>query len=744
MKNDYSIYNLRIIILVFLITGSILNINGQKIIISDPPDDVEFCLPDTRASVSFHVGASGVSSYQWQAYDPRLRAWQNLSDIKGSILGSKTATLTIYKPLLGWSTGNSADLRVILSPLIGTDLIAGCSLIINSPATITADPVGNTVWIGESHTFSGSASGKPTPTYQWQRYFRLEWMNLLGATSSTYTTSTAGTYRLRVTNSCATDYSTSALLTTVGITSQPANVTICSGYDLAVNFTVGASGATAYQWQILDGKLWINIKDATAATLTITPPLKGFSTSNSAQFKCVVTFPLGTQTSNSAYFTVNARPTINVQPVSQTKNVGESVTFNVSASSTLPRTYQWYKDNVAIDGATATSITIDNLEISDAGGYKCIVTNDCGSATSSTATLTVVELSWPQGWFSQKENTWPENAKHMYDVHAVSKNIAWIPVTEYYDSLLHTNDGGKTWIWSHTGVTNKTYWRTIFFTDANHGWVGGYNVIAYTTNGGTSWSQWYSSEANYIEDLYFINSTTGWAVGYNGKIYKTTDGGVSWNPQTTGKTANFSQVHFADANNGIAVGQSGTIVYTSNGGTSWLTPTTNPAEVTLNAVYMTHTDTAFIAGSYQAGQPYPYYYMHMKTTDGGATWTKINGPSNYGYDLKFVSSKEGWMASGSGKIYYTNDAGQHWYEQLTETTQTLYAISMVDADNGWAVGLAGAMQRTAFGGCRLPRVSLYEDQALCANLSVEHRSNYRKYLCYISRREILGGCMECL
>ncbi len=467
------------------------------------------------------------------------------------------------------------------------------------------------------------------------------------------------------------------------------------------------------------------LKGATSNVLTLTfgkGELLGTLTReyNGTQFKCEITPLLGLPASSEiAYLYVHYRPSISANPSGATKLEGESVTFSIIASGSVPRYYQWrvnkgggYTD---IAGATSSSFTIDQVTIGDIGDYICVVTNECGSATSNIASLMVNKLDWPQAWFSQKENTYPENAKYMYDVHAVDKYKAWIVVTEYYDSLLHTNDGGETWIWSHTGVTNKTSWRTVFFTDANHGWVGGYNVIAYTTDGGTSWQQWYNSGANNIEDLYFINSTTGWAVGYNGKIYKTTDGGVNWNPQTSGKTANFSQVHFADANNGIAVGQSGTIVYTRDGGASWLTPTTNPAEVTLNAVYMTHADTAYIAGSYQANQPYPYYYMHMKTTDGGATWTKINGPSNYGYDLKFVNSKEGWMTGGSGKIYYTNNSGADWYEQSTETTQTLSAISMVDSDNGWAVGYAGAMQRTAFGGCRLPRVNLYADTTLCAS-----------------------------
>jgi photosystem II stability/assembly factor-like uncharacterized protein len=512
----------------------------------------------------------------------------------------------------------------------------------------------------------------------------------------------------------------------------------CEYFIGTLTFSVRILKGSTYQWYTAPpkSKLFTLIPGATSNILTYTfsklqPLIREY---NGQQFKCKITPLLGlSYYSETAYLYVLYRPSISAHPSSVTKYVGESVTFSVTASGSTPKYYQWqlntgggYSD---IMGATSTSYTISSVVPGDAGDYRCTVTNDCGSATSNPATLTVVELIWPEGWFSQKENTNPVNSKYMYDVHAIDSNKAWIVVTEYWDSLIYTNNGGETWHWTHTGVTNKTYWRSVFFTDSNHGWVAGYKTIAYTTNGGASWLQWYDAGTNYFEDLYFINSSTGWAVGYNGTIYKTTDGGLSWNPQSSGQTANFTQVHFADASNGIVVGQGGTIVYTNDGGNNWLIPTTNPAEVTLNAVYMTHPDTAFIAGSYQSGDG----YMHMKTTDGGAKWTQISGPYNYGYDLQFVNSKEGWMTAGSGKIYYTNNGGLNWYEQATETSQTLYAISMVDTENGWAVGYAGAMQRTAFSGCYLPRVNLYADTTTCATSNYLLRGNtysvlYQTYL----------------
>jgi hypothetical protein len=58
---------------------------------------------------------------------------------------------------------------------------------------------------------------------------------------------------------------------------------------------------------------------------------------------------------------------------------------------------------------------------------------------------------------------------------------------------------------------------------------------------------------------------------------------------------------------------------------------------------------------------------------------------------------------------------------------------MVDTENGWAVGYAGAMQRTAFSGCYLPRVNLYADTTTCATSNYLLRGNtysvlYQTYL----------------
>jgi hypothetical protein len=70
-------------------------------------------------------------------------------------------------------------------------------------------------------------------------------------------------------------------------------------------------------------------------------------------------------------------------------NRGESATFTVSATGTLPFSYQWKKDGAAINGATSASLTVPNAQGAQAGLYSVTVSNGFGSAASFAANLLV-------------------------------------------------------------------------------------------------------------------------------------------------------------------------------------------------------------------------------------------------------------------------------------------------------------------------------------------------------------------
>jgi beta-galactosidase len=83
-------------------------------------------------------------------------------------------------------------------------------------------------------------------------------------------------------------------------------------------------------------------------------------------------------------------PTISTNPSDQTKSVGQTATFTVVASGSGTLTYQWYKGDVVIAGATTATYSILAASNDDGASFKCKVTDSKGSTTSSAAMLNIL------------------------------------------------------------------------------------------------------------------------------------------------------------------------------------------------------------------------------------------------------------------------------------------------------------------------------------------------------------------
>jgi len=82
-------------------------------------------------------------------------------------------------------------------------------------------------------------------------------------------------------------------------------------------------------------------------------------------------------------------PLIFTQPTNEAVAVGRTATFTVGAIGTAPLSYRWKFNGTNILGATNSTLTLNNVQLSDAGNYTVSVTNLYGSVMSSNATLVV-------------------------------------------------------------------------------------------------------------------------------------------------------------------------------------------------------------------------------------------------------------------------------------------------------------------------------------------------------------------
>lgn len=153
----------------------------------------------------------------------------------------------------------------------------------------------------------------------------------------------------------------------------------------SATFTAVASGTSiSYQW-FKDGTA---ISGATAATYTIS----SVKIADTGSYTVTVTNSAGSVTGSAVKLTVMAlvtAPVITSGPASGTATVGNSVTFNTTATGSGTLSYQWNKEGKAISGATSASFTLNSAQLSDSGSYTVTVSNAGGSVTSSAATLTV-------------------------------------------------------------------------------------------------------------------------------------------------------------------------------------------------------------------------------------------------------------------------------------------------------------------------------------------------------------------
>ncbi len=334
-------------------------------------------------TASFSVVASGSSlAYQWR---------KNGANISG-------ATASSYATPATATTDSGSTFSVVVSNSGGSITSNNATLTVNPAATapsITSQPASQTVTAGQTATFSVTATGTATLSYQWRK----NGTNITGATSSSYTTpatttaDSGSTFSVVVTNSAGSATSNNAVLNVnaaaiaPSITTQPGSQTVSSGQT--ASFSVSASGTApmTYQWK----KNGTNISGATSSSYTT--PATTTADSGSA-FSVTISNSGGSVTSNNAMLTVNQAapqaPTISTQPANQTVNAGQTATFSVLANGTAPMSYQWRMNGSIISGATASSYTTSATTTAMSGStYSVVVSNSAGSVTSNNALLTV-------------------------------------------------------------------------------------------------------------------------------------------------------------------------------------------------------------------------------------------------------------------------------------------------------------------------------------------------------------------
>ena len=257
---------------------------------------------------------------------------------------------------------------------------------VGTPPSISTQPTNQSIIVGSNVTFTVVAAGTAPLSYQW----RSNAVNIGSATNASLTlnavlTNFAAGYSVVITNLSGSVTSSVATLTVLvppSISSQPASQNVVVGSNVTFTVTAGGTLPLSYQWRSNN----VNIAGATASSLVLNNVQTNFATN----YLVVVTNVAGSVTSSVATLTILVPPSITGQPLSQSVVVGSNVVFSVTASGTLPLSYQWLSNGVSLAGATSSSLVLNNVPTNFAANYSVIVTNVAGTVTSAAATLTVL------------------------------------------------------------------------------------------------------------------------------------------------------------------------------------------------------------------------------------------------------------------------------------------------------------------------------------------------------------------
>lgn len=153
----------------------------------------------------------------------------------------------------------------------------------------------------------------------------------------------------------------------------------------------------------------------------------------------------------------HSAPVVLSPPASQLAIWGQSnVTFRVRAMGWEPLQYQWYKDGVVREGATGSTLMLDNLEMKDAGSYTVVVSNAWGSVTSS-ALLTInpagVTVAMHAGVTIKGIAGHTYGIQHSEDL---STSNSWVGATN-----LTITSSSQEWIDPEAATRKKRYYRVV-------------------------------------------------------------------------------------------------------------------------------------------------------------------------------------------------------------------------------------------------------------------------------------------
>lgn len=260
-------------------------------------------------------------------------------------------------------------------------------------------------------------------------------------------------------------------------------------------------------------------------------------------------------------------------------------------------------------------------------------------------------------------------------------------------TLLHSDDGGSTWIAARTGLLDDV--RTIEAISPSSVVFAGRCALRRSDDGGTTikrlaWGASDDSCAAQVQTVSFPSPQIGYLLLTNGDVYATGDGGDNWNKRgvAPGSTAvggadAVRDMHFSSVSTGV-LSAGNRVLHTVDAGVNW-----TPVKSATTGAGLFNFEFLSSTIGYAIGDRTDL----LKTTDGGATWTAVIGDTSpRGYDLRAISCANETTClatiAGSSSLLRTINEGLTW-TVVSAGTEAVNGVGFVDGSRAAAVGQGG-------------------------------------------------------
>lgn len=293
------------------------------------------------------------------------------------------------------------------------------------------------------------------------------------------------------------------------------------------------------------------------------------------------------------------------------------------------------------------------------------------------------------------------------DVFFANDQTGW--VTGEHGTILHTKDGGDTWMPQLGGDLQSAEQpiHDLRFVDGTHGWANQRNKLLRTTDG-ENWEEIGKLGDQYggWDDYIFTSANVGIQIRRSGQgpgdIAQTLDSGKTWKPVMPGCAAKMEvegltrevgctlkSLHFPSPKVGYAIGTGAKALFvlrTEDGGQNWnalVSPDLAEGQSTYfrQEVFFPSENTGFVAMN--DGKI-------LATTDGGKTWQGRVGSTKG--KIRFADAEVGWSFEKS-KLSYTTNGGKTWSSREFRFPAGVKAFCLPSRSRGYVVGDHGMVYR---------------------------------------------------